>query len=109
MGTGCKSIVRINTTDTDVCVGTWKDGRIGTYRGTRSGKGNFGGIVFGENGDAVLGEYKGYNPLLEKIIEFFRTGIAPVTTEETLEIVAFMEAADESKLKGGISVNLQTI
>jgi hypothetical protein len=108
MGTGCKSIVRINTPDTDICVGTWKDGRIGTYRGTRSGKGNFGGIVFGESGDEVLGEYKGYNPLLEKIIEFFRTGIAPVSAEETLEIVAFMEAADESKLKGGIAVDLKT-
>ncbi len=109
MGVGCKSIVRINAPDTDICVGTWKDGRIGTYRGTRSGEGNFGGIVFGESGDEVLGEYKGYNPLLEKIIEFFKTGISPVTAEETLEIVAFMEAADESKLKGGISVNLQTI
>jgi hypothetical protein len=108
MGNGCKSMVRINTTDTDVCVGTWEDGRIGTYRGTRSGKGNFGGIVFGESGDEVLGEYKGYNPLLEKIIEFFRTGIAPVRAEETLEIVAFMEAADESKLKGGIAVDLKT-
>ncbi len=108
MGAGCKSIVRINTPDTDICVGTWKDGRIGTYRGTRSGKGNFGGIVFGESGDEVLGEYKGYIPLLEKIIEFFRTGIAPVDAEETLEIIAFMEAADVSKLKGGVSVSLQT-
>ena len=109
MGTGCKSMVRINTTDTDMCVGTWNDGRIGSYRGTRSGKGNFGGTVFGENGIEVLGEFKGYNPLLEKIIEFFKTGIAPVSAEETLEIVAFMEAADESKIKGGTSVDLQPI
>ncbi len=109
MGIGCKNVVRINTADTDMCVGTWKDGRIGSYRGTRSGKGNFGGTVFGENGVEVLGEFRGYNPLLEKIIEFFKTGIVPVSAEETLEIVAFMEAADESKIKGGISVDLQPI
>lgn len=109
MGTGCKSMVRIYTADTDVLVGTWQDGRIGTYRGTRTGKGDFGGTVLGEKGNEVLGEFKGYNPLLEKIIEFFRTGIAPVKPEETLEIVAFMEAADESKLKGGGTVELETI
>ena len=109
MGAGCKSVVRVYTENTDMIVGTWKDGRIGSYRGTRSGKGNFGGTVFGEKGDEVLGEFRGYNPLLEKIIEFFRTGVVPVSPEETLEIIAFMEAADESKIKGGMSVDLQTI
>jgi len=109
MGTGCRSVVRIHTEDTDMLVGTWKDGRIGSYRGMRSGKGNFGGIVFGEKGDEVLGEELGYNPLLEKIIQFFSTGIVPVSSEETLEIVAFMEAADESKIKGGISIDVQIV
>ena len=47
--------------------------------------------------------------MLEEIIKFFRSGIVPVSAEETLEIIAFMEAADESKLKGGIPVDLQTI
>jgi hypothetical protein len=85
------------------------DGRIGSYRGTRSGKGTFGGTVFAENGNEALGKYNGYKPLLEKIIAFFRTGVAPVSSEETLEIFAFMEAADESKLRGGVPVDLQTI
>jgi predicted dehydrogenase len=109
MGAGCKSMIRVNTPDTDMLVGTWSDGRIGSYRGTRTGMGNFGGIVFGEKGDEVLGEFKGYNPLLEKVIEFFRTGVVPVSPEETLEIVAFMEAADVSKMNGGASVELQSI
>jgi hypothetical protein len=109
MGTGCKSMVRIHTDGTDMLVGTWQDGRVGSYRGIRTGKGDFGGTVFGEKGEEVLGEFKGYNPLLEKIIEFFRTGVAPVSPEETLEIVSFMEAADESKLKGGLAVDLETM
>ena len=83
MGTGCKSVVRVNTPDTDVVVGTWEDNRIGTFRGTRSGSHGYGGTVFGEKGTTTLGDFNGYNPLLVKIIEFFKTGIVPVRSEET--------------------------
>ena len=107
MGVGCVSVARIITENTDVLVGKWDDGRIGTYRGTRYPRGDFGGTVFGDKETSVLGKFKGYNPLLIKIIEFFRTGLLPVRPEETMEIFAFMEAADESKMKGGISVDLQ--
>jgi len=68
-----------------------------------------GATVFGEKGIEVLNKDEGYNPLWVKIIEFFNTGIVPVSPEETLEEFAFMEAADESKLKGGVPVNLETI
>ena len=57
----------------------------------------------------VLGEEHGYNPLLLKIIEFFNTGVVPVTADQTLEIYAFMEAAEESKLKGGGPVALADV
>jgi hypothetical protein len=57
----------------------------------------------------TLGEFAGYNPLLEQIIKFFQTGVSPVKPEETLEIAAFMEAADESKVKGGIPVSMKNI
>lgn len=109
MGTGCKQVQRIHTKGADVAVGTWNDGRIGTFRGTRMGKNSYGGIAFGEKGNAELGPYNGYKPLVEKIIQFFETGIAPVPTEETLEICAFMEAADESKRSNGCSVSLDSI
>jgi predicted dehydrogenase len=106
MGTGCVSVQRIHTKETDVVIGTWKDGRIGTFRGTRNGKPSFGGTVFTEKGVQVLGEFKGYNPLLEKITQFFATGVAPVKPEETLQICAFIEAADKSKKKKGAVVKL---
>ncbi len=109
MGTGCKTVTRVHTPDTDVVVGVWNDGRIGTFRGTRTGKSDYGGRVFGEKGNLALGSFKGYNPLLEQIIKFFETGILPVQPEETLEIAAFMEAADESKVKGGASVSMEQI
>ena len=109
MGTGCESVVRVNTKDTDVVVGTWKDGRIGTFRGTRSGKHDYGGMAFTKSGNIVLGPYAGYEPLLVEIVKYFDTGIVPVQPEETLEILAFMEAADESKRLGGKSVILKDI
>ena len=43
------------------------------------------------------------------IVKFFQTGIAPVPPEETLEILAFMEAADLSKSRNGAPVPLKEL
>jgi predicted dehydrogenase len=109
MGTGCESVSRTSTPDFDVAVGTWSGGRIGTFRGIRKGQGGYGGTVFGEKGKVTLDQYGGYAPLVEAIVHFFRTGEAPVTEAETLEIYAFMEAADESKRHGGAPVTLESV
>ena len=109
MGTGCQEVTRIHTPDTDVVVGTWEGGRIGTFRGTRSGKSGYGGVVYTEAGVVALGPYGGYDPLLLEIINYFETGKVPISPEETLEIFAFMTAADESKAQGGRPVNMQEV
>lgn len=109
MGTGCESLVRISTENTDVVVGTWKDGRIGTFRGNRSGLHDYGGTVYTTEKNVVLGPYTGYEALLLEIVKYFETGIVPVQPEETLEILAFMEAADESKRLDGKRVFLEEI
>lgn len=109
MGTGCKSVSRVSTPDTDIVVGVWADGRTGTFRGTRTGKHDYGGTVFTQDGNKILGPYAGYEPLLVDIIKYFKTGEVPVTPEETIEIFAFMEAADESKRQGGKSVTLESV
>lgn len=109
MGTGCAAVVRVSTKDTDVVTGIWEDGRVGTFRGTRTGKHDYGGTVFTQNGNVVLGTYAGYEPLLLDIVKYFETGIVPVQPEETLEILAFMEAADISKTLGGKSVSVREL
>ena len=101
MGTGCKSVSRTFSDSTDVCVGLWNDGRIGAVRGTRKGQSDFGGYVYGDKGNKALGPWEGYKPLLDEIVQFFTTGKAPVQPEETIEIFAFMEAADISRKNGG--------
>lgn len=109
MGPGCESVTRSSTSDADVVVGKWKDGRIGTFRGMRAGKHEYGGTAFGSSGNLFLGNYEGYEPLAVKIAEFFKSSVSPVDPLETLEIYAFMEAADESKRRGGEAVEIRAI
>ena len=109
MGAGCESVVRVHTADADVVVGTWADGRIGTFRGTRRGAHAYGGTAFGAHWVEPIGGFKGYEPLVAAIAEFFRSGRAPVDPAETIEIYAFMAAADESKRLGGVPVSIKQV
>jgi hypothetical protein len=55
----------------------------------------------------VYDGYQGYQPLVKEIVKFFKTGIAPVSPEETLEIMAMMEAAEMSANRGGEPVTIE--
>lgn len=109
MGPGCASVSRTHNEGTDIVVGTWHDGRIGTFRGIRTGHRSYGGIAHGEKGHVAISKHQGYTSLLYKIVEFFETGISPVDAAETLEIFAFMAAADKSKRQGGKAVQLKKV
>jgi predicted dehydrogenase len=109
MGSGCVSVSRTHSEGADVVTGIWKDGRIGTFRGLRAGQTAFGATVFGSKGIAHGGAFTGYEPLVHEIAKFFRTGEIPVSAEETLEIFAFMQAAEESKHRGGVPVKLADV
>jgi hypothetical protein len=103
MGTGCETVQRQTTPDGKIeVVGTWIGGRKGVYREDKG----FHGLAKGEKGETAAGSFDGYEPLVAAIMSFFQTGVAPVRPEETLEIFAFMEAADESKAKGGAPVRI---
>lgn len=106
MGPGCKQVSRIYEKDTDLVTGVWQDGRIGTVRGIRKGAANIAGTAFGEKGIAPLGPFSSYDPLVREIISFFETGKPPVAVADTLEIFAFMQAADESKRKRGVTIRI---
>ena len=101
MGTGCRSVSRFRTEDTEFCVGAWEGGRIGTFRGLRSSEHSYGGTVFAEKKIEYLPMVSGYDPLVKAIALFFATGQSPVPQEETIEIYAFMSAADKSKALSG--------
>lgn len=106
MGTGCISVKRGTTEDGRIEVtGTWAGGRTGTFRENKG----YGGKAVGDKGESEIGKFEGYEPLLYDAVKMFRTGKAPVSAEETLEIYAFMEAADESKRRGGAEVTLKEV
>jgi hypothetical protein len=105
MGTGCEEVTRISTPREDVVVGRWKGGRIGTVRALRP-YGDYGAVVFrknakGQSAESSMKVNDGYAPLVREIVQFFQTGKPPVSNEETLEIFAFLDAAQRSKESGG--------
>lgn len=109
MGSGCQQVVRSATDQTDVVTGVWAGGRVGTLVGLRGGPAPHRVIAFGTK--AVVEQEGGgdYAPLVREIIRFFQTGVAPVSAQETLEIFAFMAAADESKRLGGVPVEIARV
>ncbi|HVE39360.1 MAG TPA: Gfo/Idh/MocA family oxidoreductase [Planctomycetota bacterium] len=112
MGPGCESVTRVEAGDTMVVVGKWKGGRIGTFRGMKKGGKEYGVTIFGEKAErsslALKGK-NGYANLVVEIVKFFKTGTPPVSVDEMIEVLAFMEAADVSKAKGGAEVRLDEL
>ena len=127
LGRGCESVVRSHTADSDLVTGMWSGGRLGVLHGLRTKAIPHKVIVFGSTGFAeqqptgerfsafgALGAARlsggdSYVALLQHIMEFFRTGVPPVAAAETIEMFAFMEAADESKRRGGQPVKLTEV
>jgi predicted dehydrogenase len=109
MGPGAKASRAVNTKGTDLVVGTWKDGRVGTFRGIRDGKADYGVVAFGKAGVVAQQGFEGYKPLALVIAKFFKTRQPPIAAEETVELMAFMEAADESKRQRGKAVRIEDV
>ena len=112
MGMGVEKVSCFRNADGDVINGVWKDGRMGELRLQRKSW-IYSGYVLPEKKPKgwkdpviVYDGYKGYQPLVKEIVKFFRTGVPPITPEETLEIFAFMEAAEMSAKRGGSPVTI---
>jgi len=108
MGPGCEEVSRTYTPDADVIVGRWKDGRIGTVRALRPYS-DYGAVVFRPKQilESPSRPADSYRPLLVEVMKFFETGQPPVSNQETLEIFAFMDAAQRSKDEGGKPLRLR--
>ncbi|MCU6712945.1 Gfo/Idh/MocA family oxidoreductase [Paenibacillus sp. J5C_2022] len=108
MGEGCAQVSALMSRDHDIAAGRWKDGRIAVLRGCRSGNCRFGGMIHREYGSDII-IYASPKPyfasLLERVMDWFRTGRSAVALSETLETIRFIEAANKSRLSG-LTVNL---
>jgi len=112
MGPGCKEVRCTMQQQGPVAVGTWDDGRTGIARAVRGGEHGYGFIVWKERTTVTAAlsvdnvGTRVYLELLKRIKNFFRTGIAPVPLEESLEVIAFMEAANASIEQDGRRVRI---
>ena len=112
MGMGVDKVSCFRNDTDDVINATWKDGRMGELRLMRHSW-VYSGYVLPEKPKnrkepvIVYDGYQGYQPLVKEIVKFFKTGVPPVTPEETIEIMAMMEAAEMSARRGGEPVTIE--
>jgi hypothetical protein len=106
MGRGCETVTCTDSDLSAVAVGKWRDGRIGVYRGLKKGQTLYAFTAYGTNEIAYRSGFSGYQPSVQQICSFLLSGEPPVNREDTIEIFAFMEAADESKRLDGKAVSL---
>lgn len=113
MGTGCERVKRGTTPDGSIEVtGYWAGGRVGVFREANpdAGREPYTGMARGAGGaESEIGENGGYALLMEQAIEAFKTGVVPIPPEETIELLAFMEAADLSKARDGAEVTIAEV
>jgi predicted dehydrogenase len=108
LGRGCEEVTFTASDDADVVTGKWRDGRIGTIRVIRPYSA-FGVTAFSAKAIKTNEKdlYTGYQNLVKEIIQFFQTGKSPIDEHETLEMFAFMDAAQRSKDSGGTPTKLR--
>lgn len=109
MGAGCRAVTAHHTEHYDLLVGEWADGRLGTVRGTRGAWPSFGAVALTSDGlksAVALGTPPYYFKLLLQVMPFLQTGQSPIDDEESIEIAAFLEAAEESLSSGEGRVEL---
>lgn len=104
LGTGCVEVIAKRDGAQDIAIGTWADGRFGTVRGNRSGANTFGGTIHRETKstsfDVSTSPKPYYASLLERILPFFQSGEIAIPVEESVEVIRFLEAANESAQTG---------
>ena len=110
MGRGCRSVRCVSNADYDVATGMWADGRLGTVRGNRTGNYEMHGLVHFEKTTVQVNVQTQVKPfyasLAEAFLAFFQGGATPIDPEETIELIRFIEAANESSANGGKEVRL---
>jgi hypothetical protein len=106
MGKGCDSLSVTTNEYYDSIVGTWKDGRIGVIRGNRKGNYQFGAMIHRTKTSSFVDASSHAKPtcagMLERIMQMFHTGQLDIEAAETLEIIRFLECANESRRSGTI-------
>jgi len=110
LGTGCEVVTRVESADASVVACRWKDGRIGTMRALRPYS-DYGAVLFRKTDKNQTSETRPIRSstveLDRDLVKFFTSRIPPVPNEDTLELIAFLDAAQRSKEAGGQPMRLR--
>lgn len=111
MGPGCQTVSRCRTDFSEHVTGVWSGQRIGTWRGIReeTHKAGYGVMIFGTRAQQQILLPATYDGLVQQMARFFRTGVASVDEATTLEMFAFLQAADESRIRNGCPVSVPEV
>lgn len=109
MGSGCVSVTRTTTSSQSIVTGLWTGDRAGTLVAIHEGAKAYKLVRFGDNQITEQKSEGDYTPMLREIVKFFQTKQPPISPKQTLEIYAFMEAAEESRRQGGARVLLRDV
>lgn len=104
MGSGCREVSVTANEKADVITGTWDDGRTAAIYGYRfDGVYAFEATVYTGDGaehGVAASDPPYYARLLPHILSFFRSGTPAISPSETIEIAAFLEAANVARESG---------
>jgi hypothetical protein len=104
LGRGCTKLTSSTNENHELVVGIWEDGRMGTIRGNRCGNKTNGALIHYSDKSAFIDASKHPKPkyagLLEAVMTMFQTGQTSIDPQETIEIIRFLEAANESRATG---------
>ena len=111
LGPGCASVRALQHGEFNLLAGHWADGRIGTAQGNGS-RYRYAAMVACERGIVARVNDPGLPAkkcFADKLLGFLLTGKSPVPAEDTLEIMAFLQAANRSLAEGGREVALDEV
>jgi len=100
-GRGASTVQTVGTNCGAVCVVEYENGRQGVVELLKNGSG-YGGFVRDRNKAVpfVVDHSRLYTDQLKQVVEFFKGGSAPVDMEDTVEIMAMLDAAERSLQSG---------
>lgn len=107
MGVGCREVRCLRTDGQDLLTAVWKDGRIASLHGLRGSHSKFGMLLHRKQKVEHINTDNGrpgFACLLSAIFNSLPNHRSAVPADEMIEIVAIIEAANQSRDHGGKAV-----
>ena len=109
IGPGCTRVTSTFTERGELVSGVWQNGHVSSVRGLRDGAYAMGFTAHYEKGRRTFNVEGAsyYSNMLRQIVGMFETGNPPIPYGEMREIIAFILAAEESRVADGKPAGLR--